>query len=162
MNTKCVVGFYLKVFLVVFLCISAGIVVFNNEKQMLAYAAGNESMSPVGTSDSDIIILDQKDYKKDRKGPVTFYHRKHAKDYQISCWECHHVFADGKNIYAPWDKTDKCIQCHDPLKEQDGRKKLQPAFHLSCRGCHEKLEIYKDETALAYKKCNRCHDNPAK
>lgn len=157
MNIKGRINRLLKVFLVV-ICLSAGTISFNAGKQETAHAAGDESVNTYSTSELDIIILDKKGYKKDRKGPVTFFHQKHARDYDISCWECHHVYAGDENIYAPWEKTDKCIECHDPLKEQGKVKKLQPAFHLSCRGCHEKLKIYDNETSLAYKKCNRCHD----
>ena len=46
---------------------------------------------PEGLSgDLDSILIDNKGYKKQRKGPVEFTHLEHAKDYKLSCWDCHH------------------------------------------------------------------------
>ncbi|MBW1735049.1 MAG: cytochrome c3 family protein [Deltaproteobacteria bacterium] len=112
-------------------------------------------------SDLDVIILDNRVYHRDRKGPVKFPHRRHAKDYEISCWDCHHVYEKGKNIYSPWGTTTPCIKCHRPLEKQDKLIKLQTAYHLSCKGCHKKLDIYKGEPR-AYKKCTKCHEKKSK
>jgi len=105
----------------------------------------------------DVIKLNNKGYEKDRKGPVIFAHRSHAKEYEISCWKCHHDYMDDDNIWSPWDSTEKCDGCHDPLEEQDDIKKLQTAYHINCKTCHEKRAIFGDEP-LAYRKCVTCHD----
>ena len=68
----------LKVFFVIIVCVSAQTVLFIDDNQKAAQAAVDESESALNASGFDIIILDQEGYKKDRKGPVIFYHQKHA------------------------------------------------------------------------------------
>ena len=50
-----------------------------------------------GSMELDVVIIDNEGYKKDRKGPVEFSHRKHAQDYRVLCWECHHEYKDKEN-----------------------------------------------------------------
>ena len=109
----------------------------------------------------DVIILDDKGYKKNRKGPVTFTHKEHAKEYRVFCWQCHHVYKDGKNVWVGWGKTKKCRQCHHPQKKDPTGIMLQKAYHLGCKGCHKKLFEEKKETG-AFKKCGGCHAKKVK
>ncbi|MBN1103223.1 MAG: cytochrome c3 family protein [Deltaproteobacteria bacterium] len=119
-------------------------------------AAGKER----GTADT--LILDNKAYKSDRKGPVTFTHRKHAMDYRVSCWDCHHDYKDGKNLWSPWGETKQCAQCHDPKKSVDKVVNLQKAYHVNCKTCHQNLAAQKKKTG-PHRKCLGCHkDEPAK
>jgi hypothetical protein len=104
----------------------------------------------------DVIIIDNEGYKKDRRGPVEFSHKKHAREYNLLCWECHHEYEGGENIWAPWDETRKCRQCHDPVKSEPNEIKLQKAYHLNCKGCHMGL-AEAAQKAGAFKKCNGCH-----
>jgi|GEM_PF-181952 len=105
----------------------------------------------------DQITLHYQSYEKDRQGPVGFSHGRHAREYQISCWECHHEYStDGKNIWAPWGKTEKCIACHEPNEKEDGVLSLTAAFHSKCMTCHEERDIYKGEIKR-YKDCGQCH-----
>ncbi|NLA75304.1 MAG: cytochrome c3 family protein, partial [Deltaproteobacteria bacterium] len=63
----------------------------------------------------EIIIIENNCYRRDRKGPVRFEHVKHARDYKISCWECHHDYdKDGINAWSPWEESKGCSECHDP------------------------------------------------
>lgn len=109
----------------------------------------------------DHIIINNSDYKKDRKGPVPFPHRKHALDYQVSCWDCHHIYEGEVNEWAPWGETYKCIECHDPLEKVGNTEKLQTAYHLSCKKCHLEKKIFEDEP-LAYRRCSTCHVKTSK
>jgi hypothetical protein len=104
----------------------------------------------------DVLTLDNKAYKADRKGPVTFTHRKHAMEYRVSCWDCHHEYKDGKNVWSAWGETQKCSKCHDPEKSQDKVANLQKAFHMNCKTCHQNLAAQKKKTG-PYKKCLGCH-----
>ena len=106
--------------------------------------------------DLDVLMIDNDGYKKDRKGPVKFTHKKHASEYKVLCWDCHHDFQDGKNIWVAWGETKKCHQCHDPQKKELTETKLQRAFHLNCKGCHRELAKEKRQTG-AYEKCTGCH-----
>ena len=91
------------------------------------------------TMELDVLILDNLGYKKNRKGPVEFSHLKHAQDYRILCWECHHKYKDKENVWVPWAKTKKCRECHDPIKKEITEIKLQKAFHYSpCSGLRTK------------------------
>ena len=118
---------------------------------------GNEKEAAERSKQIDQITLHYQTYEKDRQGPVGFSHLKHAREYQVSCWECHHEYGDGeKNIWAPWGITEKCIKCHESGEEKEGVISLTAAFHLNCRTCHEKRDIYKGDVKL-YKECGKCH-----
>jgi hypothetical protein len=119
-------------------------------------AQTQQAEKSTGSQDLDIIMIDNEGYKKDRRGPVEFSHRKHAREYKLLCWECHHEYKDDQNIYAPWGETKKCSQCHDPVKPELNEIKLQKAFHLNCKGCHMGL-AKEDKKTGAFKKCNGCH-----
>ena len=104
----------------------------------------------------NLIRLDNQGYKKKRKGPVAFTHKKHGYEYKILCWDCHHDYKDGRNIWVPWGETKGCNQCHDPRKKETNKIMLQKAFHYQCKGCHKELAA-KKKKAGAYRKCGGCH-----
>ena len=116
-----------------------------------------EKETAESSSQIDQITLHYQAYENDRQGPVVFSHMKHAREYEITCWECHHEYSDGKeNTWAPWGKTEKCIECHDANTEEDGAVSLTAAFHLNCKVCHEQRDIYRGELEQ-YKDCGKCH-----
>ncbi len=156
MQMRGVRGAFLKAFLII-ICLSVGFVVATADTKRMAGAQTNEPEDIASLGDFDIITLDYKNYEKDRKAPVQFTHRKHAGEYKIFCWECHHDYKDGKNIYSAWGTTQKCNDCHDPLEKQKKAMKLQTSFHLSCKSCHEERAIY-DKEPRAYRKCVKCHE----
>jgi hypothetical protein len=120
---------------------------------------GNETQTVKSSKEVDQITLHYQTYEKDRQGPVGFSHLKHAREYQISCWECHHEYGNGeKNTWAPWGITEKCIKCHEPNRKKNGVIKLMTAFHLNCKVCHKKRDIYEGD-AKSYKDCGKCHLN---
>jgi len=136
-------GLVVKIIFIMLICASAGLIM--------------TAKNAVSEQGLNVIKLDNEGYERDRKGPVIFAHRDHAKEYGISCWECHHDYMDDENIWSPWDSTEKCDGCHDRLEEQDEIKKLQTAYHINCKTCHEERAIFGDEP-LAYRKCVTCHD----
>ena len=109
-----------------------------------------------GSRNLNLILLNNQGYKKKRKGPVAFTHKRHAYEYRLFCWDCHHVYKDGQNIWVPWGETKGCIQCHDPKKKEPNKIMLQKAFHFQCKGCHRELAKEKKKTG-AYEKCGGCH-----
>lgn len=125
--------------------------------------AQNETEAEEGVTiseDFNDIVLNNSGYKKDRRGPVMLTHTKHSLDYGVSCWDCHHVYEyndDKKNTYSPLSTTQKCNECHDPLKVQDKAMRLQTAYHMNCKGCHKELAI-KNEKTGAFRKCLKCHE----
>jgi hypothetical protein len=107
-------------------------------------------------SDLDVIVINNEGYDSDRKGPVTFTHRKHALDYKVSCWDCHHEYEGGKNLWAPWKETLKCSECHMPSMDMEEVMNLQKAYHINCKNCHEE-RAKENENHGPYRKCYGCH-----
>ena len=118
------------------------------------------------TEAAPIIYIDNIGFKKRRYGAVKFDHKKHQEEYKnpegkpIVCTDCHHDYQDGtkKNLWKEGQPVQLCVECHDPNKTIDDKKKLQLAFHENCKGCHE--EVVKAGIAKSgdapYKKCIKC------
>jgi len=122
-----------------------------------AVAAAAESKEAASSSDLDVMIIDNKDYKSKRRGPVTFSHLKHAKDYKIACWDCHHEYEENVNVWVPWSETARCADCHDPGKGEGEMVGLQKAYHVNCKTCHQQLADQKKKTG-PYRGCYGCHE----
>jgi hypothetical protein len=103
----------------------------------------------------DVIAIEYKIYAADKKGPVTFHHIKHNKDYKVSCVQCHHLYKDGKNLWKEGDHVDKCVVCHDPEERKGKAIRLQNAFHQNCKDCHK--EVNKEGKKAPYTRCADCH-----
>ena len=146
----------LKVLLMVTICISCGFFLSIGVSKDNVGAYTDDSEDTTGSTDLDVIIIDNKDYKKDRKGPVTFNHKKHAWEYKVFCWQCHHDYKEGENVWAAWGTTKKCSQCHNPIIEQGAAMKLKKAYHVNCKTCHKELAVFGEQPS-EYRKCNRCH-----
>ena len=121
-----------------------------------AEVATEKSKEVIFSHSGDVILINNEGYERERKGPVEFTHKKHALDYKISCWDCHHDYKDGQNIWAPWGVTRKCSYCHDPAKKEVTNTKLQKAFHYNCKKCHRIL-AEKGQESGPYRHCNDCH-----
>jgi len=98
-----------------------------------------------------IIKLDEKGYKKDKKGPVLFTHQKHAKI--RACVDCHHNY---KDVLRKGDPVKRCSECHNPSRKEGKAIRLQYAYHKTCRNCHKKLEKAGRKTG-PFKQCSGCH-----
>ena len=105
--------------------------------------------TPSGKVEDTIKIKDPL-FKKYKKSPVTFSHKKHSVDYKLACTQCHHTYKDGKNVWKDGDKVQKCSACHTKIKAKKPVPGLYNAFHDNCRDCHK--EAKKGPT-----KCNECH-----
>jgi len=104
----------------------------------------------------DEVMLDNKGYKADKKGPVKFTHKKHSTDYKVACADCHHVYKDGKNVWKDGDAVQKCSACHEAEGKEGGAMKLQNAYHKNCKDCHKAL-LEEGKPTGPFKKCNDCH-----
>ena len=111
----------------------------------------------VATDCPEEISIKSGAFSKYKKGPVKLSHEKHNVDYKVACTECHHVYKDGKNVYKKGDPTQKCSECHDPVKSKGKVKKLMLAYHKNCQGCHNALGKAGKPTGPT-KKCNDCHE----
>ena len=127
---------------------------------LLFLAVGALSAADVDAPEE--VLIQGKDYKKDKKGPVKLTHEKHSKDYKIACTECHHEYKDGKkNVWKEGDPVKKCGACHNPKKKEGKVMKLQNAYHKNCKNCHKALAKEGKKTG-PYKKCNKCHQKKKK
>ncbi len=121
-----------------------------------------------GTKAADVITMDNKTYKKHKKGIVSFSHKKHTTDYKIGCGECHHD-ASGKALTGlkDGDNVQGCIECHKKPgyitgKKAQGLDKKQKrefhanAIHDNCIDCHKKYNR-KNKTKAAPQTCSNCH-----
>ena len=153
-------GAMMKACLFIVICLAGGGFFAFSERPTMAQNAGDAPGAVESEKDLNDIILENPGYKKDRRGSVKLTHTKHSLDYGVSCWDCHHVYEeddDKKNIWSPLGTTQKCNECHDPLKVQDEAMKLQTAYHKNCKGCHKEL-AEKNEKTGAFRKCLKCHE----
>jgi hypothetical protein len=104
----------------------------------------------------DEICIYSDAFKTHKKGSVKLTHKKHNVDYKIACTECHHVYEGGKNIYKEGAPVQKCSECHDLVKSEGKKKKLNLAYHKNCQGCHKTLKKAGKATGPTTK-CNDCH-----
>ena len=109
----------------------------------------------------DKITIENKGYKKDKKGPVELTHKKHHNPkpggHEVACTECHHDYKDGKNVWKEGNPVKKCSECHNPLKKEGKVKKLQNAYHRNCKNCHKAYVKDHPDSKAPYKKCTKCH-----
>lgn len=116
--------------------------------------AGQSSVS--SSRDLDNILIQNEGYEKRKKGPVRFPHRRHALDAGILCWECHHDYRNNENVWSPWGETQTCKSCHGASEAGQNPIRLQKAYHLSCKKCHEAL-VKAKKKAGEFRKCKGCH-----
>lgn len=121
-----------------------------------AFAGAEKAKNPASSSNLDVIIINNDDYPVTRRGPVAFTHLKHAREYGISCWDCHHEFEDNVNVWVPWGYTGRCSDCHDPFGDEE-MYGLQKAFHVNCRGCHQAM-VEQDKKTGPHRGCFGCHE----
>ncbi len=118
--------------------------------------SSDETGKTSGQRNLNVILLNNQGYKKKRKGPVEFTHKEHVYQYRLFCWDCHHDYKDGQDIWVPWGKTQRCSECHNPKNKERNNIMLQKAYHYQCKGCHKDLAKKKMKTG-AYRKCGGCH-----
>jgi len=105
----------------------------------------------------DEVTIENKGYKKDKKGPIKLSHKKHSEEYKVACTDCHHDYNDGKNVWKEGAPVKKCSECHNPLKKDGKIKKLQNAYHRNCKNCHKAYIKEHPDANAPYKKCTKCH-----
>jgi len=135
-----------------------------------------------GTDVPDVIRLENKAYKKHKKGIVEFTHKKHMDEYakkapdlyKDGCGECHHD-EDNKPLVnlKEGDDVQNCIECHKkPSERPKGKDKPKlskkerlayhaEALHYNCKDCHKKYnKMTKKKTAPTT--CAKCHPKKKK
>ena len=120
----------------------------------------------IAATPPDNVLIKNEGYKKIKKGPVNFSHKKHADELGINCTECHHKYVNGKNVWKKGDAVEKCAKCHNPIKKKGSKElDLMHAYHKNCMGCHKQMHKAGKISNKDYKhlrKCNTCHGKKSK
>jgi hypothetical protein len=121
----------------------------------------------------DVITIENKGYKKDRKGPAKFEHVKHAREYKISCWECHHEYKEDQQNEQPVAMVEKKVEEIETVETAPEVEDIvEPDDSALTAGSEQSEENVKDEKSLPKeltaqniwspwgitKKCSECHD----
>jgi hypothetical protein len=89
-------------------------------------------------SQEDMTHVDNSVYNSPQRTPSVFNHEAHNEAAEIEeCNECHHVYEDGKKLEDESSEDQLCSDCHT-LEAQRNQPGLMKAFHMNCKGCHEK------------------------
>ncbi len=89
-------------------------------------------------------------FKETMRPAVRFQHDVHNEKAKITeCEVCHHDYQDGKKVEGSSSEDKKCSECH--LVKGGDIMPLVNAYHMRCKGCHEK----KKEGPVM---CAECHE----
>lgn len=183
MNSNHRYGVFLRFFLVLIFLLSAGsLIVFSNsilyaddkkESEVISQNADDEKMSEEMVKkikELEILTIENKGYEKDRKGPAKFEHVKHSREYQISCWECHHEYKDDQQIEQPVEdvkseQSEETVQNEEPKEPKPKYLTEQNIWSpwgktKKCSECHDPKEKKDDVIMLQaayHRNCKSCH-----
>ena len=92
----------------------------------------------VAGAQENMTAVDNTVFEKPERTRSLFRHESHNEKAGIdACNECHHVYKDGKRLEDASSEDRRCLDCHS-LTDSGRTPSLRKAFHLNCRGCHEK------------------------
>jgi hypothetical protein len=92
----------------------------------------------VAGAQEDMTSVDNSVFGKPERSQAVFRHDSHNEKAKIDdCNTCHHVYKDGKKQADESSEDKLCSDCH-ALGDAGRTPSLRKAFHLNCRGCHEK------------------------
>jgi len=120
--------------------------------------AATVAFAAVKMPDKDLVIDSKDVYKKKKKSPVIFPHKKHK---EFKCVQCHHEIKDGKNVWKEGQEVKKCSVCHK-LKKDGKVKKLEKAYHDQCIKCHKKFKKKRGKDKTGPTSCSKCHPKKKK
>ncbi len=87
-------------------------------------------------SQEDMEFVDHSAFENPQREPSVFLHDEHNEAAEIEeCYECHHIYENGKRLEDESSEDQSCIECHDE-KATDNTPSLRKAFHTNCKGCH--------------------------
>jgi len=89
-------------------------------------------------SQEEMVAVDNGVFDNARRSPSIFIHDAHNEKAGLDeCFECHHVYEEGKLVEDESSEDQACSDCHG--LEAEGRQPgLMKAFHQNCKGCHQK------------------------
>lgn len=123
-------------------------------KRLLACATVMLVLLAAGTGfaqDNSTIVLNDAALGAHHRPLVVFPHADHQDI--IACTRCHHDFDEYGANQADGDGS-KCSDCHTRTPGKNPIA-LARAFHLQCKGCHEKMRA--TGVASPPVMCGQCH-----
>ena len=101
-------------------------------------------------SQEDMEFVDNSVFENPQRESSVFRHDEHNEKAEIEeCYECHHIYENGKRLDDETSEDQSCAECHDE-KSNGNTPGLKKAFHTNCKGCH--LEQKKGPIM-----CGECH-----
>ncbi len=133
-------------------------------KTTIAETAAPVTESKGSVQVSDVIAMENPQYKTHKKSITQFTHKKHIEDYAITCGTCHH---DGEgqplNDLKMGDPVEKCSACHSNtaktpkgISNAEKLKYHKETLHQNCIKCH-KTYNKENNTKAAPASCTQCH-----
>lgn len=108
---------------------------------------------PVGYAQDALMLISSEELGEHQRPVVRYPHEKHMED--ILCARCHHDYDEfGGNTD---EDGQRCADCHTAAPSENPIP-LMKAFHMQCKGCHEKL-AGTGRYDLP-RTCGRCHVRP--
>ena len=177
--------FFRVCLMLIFLLIAGSLMILNSStifaddekgSEVMSQDTGDEQMTEEMAKkikELDVITIDNKGYKKDRKDPAKFEHVKHAREYAISCWECHHEYKKDQAEEKPVkevksEEKEETVKNEESAKKEKALPKELTAANIwspwgitkKCSECHDPQEKKDDVIKLQaayHKNCKTCH-----
>ena len=163
-------GVFLRFCLVLIFLLCAGSLIILNSSILYADDEKISEEMARKIKELEIITIENTGYDKDRKGPAEFEHVKHAREYQISCWDCHHEYKDDQQIEQPTETAkseqgEKTVQDEEPKEPKPKHLTDQNIWSpwgktKKCSECHDPKEKKDDVIMLQaayHRNCKTCH-----
>lgn len=103
------------------------------------------------SAQEEIITLNSPEMETHRRALVRFEHEQHSDI--IECAACHHDY-DDYGVNTNEDDGQRCAECHTETAASNPIP-LMRAFHLQCKGCHQKLAAAGEPGGPLM--CGQCH-----
>jgi hypothetical protein len=105
-------------------------------------------------SQEDEFLLQHEEIGKHQRPLVRLNHERHSEI--IDCNRCHHDYDENGNNTG--EDGQSCSGCHGTVESEENPVPLMKAFHIRCKGCHEK-RILRGKTSGPVM-CGTCHKIP--
>jgi hypothetical protein len=94
-----------------------------------------------GYTQEEMVLVDNNVFGDARRPSSVFVHDAHNENAGLEeCSECHHLYADGELQEGESSEDQSCGDCHN-LEAEENQPGLMKAFHLNCKGCHQKENV---------------------
>jgi hypothetical protein len=105
-------------------------------------------------SQEDEFVLHHEEIGRHQRPFVRLNHEIHSEI--IDCTRCHHNYDENGNNTAEDGRS--CSECHGKIGSKENPVPLMKAFHIQCKGCHER-RISRGKTSGPVM-CGKCHKMP--